>query len=174
MTEEAQPRLNDAMLRNIGGSVKAQQRFIERVQKARSPAVIEIATSYGKRCRFAFLLSLWVRDDFGGAAVWWFFTEAHGPGSEQRNQHMAWRVSRHALVRLVQRAKAHDAFKLLYAMRELAGAVTDAIADAKLVKGDGQVLKVPFPGGVAVVDWPADSDVAVVKTILPTSAAAGG
>jgi hypothetical protein len=41
------------------------------------------------------------------------------------------------------------------------------MADAKLGAGDGQTLKVPFPGGVGVLEWPADSPVAVVKTILP-------
>ena len=32
---------------------------------------------------------------------------------------------------------------------------------------DGQALKVPFPGGTAVLEWPEDSEVEVVKTALP-------
>ena len=63
-----------------------------------------------------------------------------------------WRISRHALVRSVQRAEAHDALKLLEARRGMAGPVMDAIADVRLAAGDGQTLKVPFPGGVAVLE----------------------
>ena len=81
-----------------------------------------------------------------------------------------WRISRHALVRLVQRAEAHDALRLLAAMRGMAGPVMDAIAGGKLGAGDGQTLKVPFPTGIAILEWPEESPVAVVKTILPASA----
>ena len=69
----------------------------------------------------------------------------------------------------MQRVEAHDALRLLYAMRELAGPVLDAIADSSLAAGDGQTLKVPFPSGVAILGWPEDSTVAVVKTVLPVS-----
>jgi hypothetical protein len=41
----------------------------------------------------------------------------------------------------------------------------------KLNPGDRQALRVPSPGGVAVLEWPEDSTVAVVKTVLPANAA---
>ena len=49
----------------------------------------------------------------------------------------------------------------------LAGPVLAAIADSSLAAGDGQTLKVPFPGGIAILGWPEDSTIAVVKTVLP-------
>ena len=55
-------------------------------------------------------------------------------------------------------------------MRELAGPVLAAIAESSLAAGDGQTLKVPFPGGTAILGWPEDSTIAVVKTVLPESA----
>ena len=106
-----------------------------------SPAVIEVASSLGKRCKFPFLLSLWEADEHGGATVWWFKAEGRGPGRVEREHCTTWRISRHALVRLVQRAQAHDALKLLYAMRALAAAVVDAMAESALGAGDGQALR---------------------------------
>jgi hypothetical protein len=47
-----QPRLDEAMGRRIGGSPKAQARFLDRIEGVRSPAVIEVTASPGKRCRF--------------------------------------------------------------------------------------------------------------------------
>jgi hypothetical protein len=47
-----QPRLDEAMGRRIGGSPKAQARFLDQIEGVRSPAVIEVAASPGKRCRF--------------------------------------------------------------------------------------------------------------------------
>ena len=40
------------MGRRIGGSPKAQARFLDRIEGVRSPAVIEVTASPGKRCRF--------------------------------------------------------------------------------------------------------------------------
>ena len=49
----AAPRLDEAMGRRIGGSPKAQARFLDRIEGVRgSPAVIEVTASPGKRCRF--------------------------------------------------------------------------------------------------------------------------
>ena len=138
LTKALQPRLNEAMLRRIGGSIKAQRRFLDRVASVRSPAVIEVASSFGKRCKFLFLLSLWEVDEQGGATVWWFKAEGRGPGRVERQHCTRWRISRHALVRLVQRAQAHDALKLLYAMRALAAAVVDAMADSRLDPATGR------------------------------------
>jgi hypothetical protein len=170
LTGQMQPQLNEAMGRRIGGSLKAQARFLKRIEELRSPAVIEVTWSPGKRCRFFVLLSLWETDEHGGATVWWFIADGQGPGRVARQYCPMWRISRHALVRLVQRAEAHDALRLLVAMRGMAGPVMDAIADAKLGTGDGQTLKVPFPTGIAILEWPDESPVAVVKTILPASA----
>jgi hypothetical protein len=62
-----QPRLDEAMGRRIGGSPKAQARFLDRIEGVRSPAVIEVTASPGKRSRFFVLLSLWEPDEHGGA-----------------------------------------------------------------------------------------------------------
>jgi hypothetical protein len=78
-----------------------------------------------------------------------------------------WRISRHALVRLVQRSEAHDAIKLLNVMRVMAKAVLFAIADSDMIEGKPGVLKVPFAGGVAVVELPAPGELILVKTVLP-------
>jgi hypothetical protein len=43
-----QPRLDEAMGRRIGGSPKAQARFLDRIEAVRSPAVIEVTASPGK------------------------------------------------------------------------------------------------------------------------------
>jgi len=40
-----QPRLDEAMGRRIGGSPKAQARFLDRIEGVRSPAVIEVTAS---------------------------------------------------------------------------------------------------------------------------------
>ena len=166
LTKALQPRLNEPMLRRIGGSIKLSPDS-STGWRASAPRVIEVASSFGKRCKFLFLLSLWEADEQGGATVWWFKAEGRGPGRVERQHCTRWRISRHALVRLVQRAQAHEALKLLYAMLALAAAVVDAMADSRLDPGDGQTLRVPFPGGVAVLGWPEDSTISVVKTVLP-------
>jgi hypothetical protein len=170
MTRQSEPQLQAAMKRQIGGSVKAQEKFLERIESVRSPAVIEITSSFGKRCRFFFLLSLWEADEHGGATVWWHLAEGRGAGRVERRRNTVWRVSRHALIRLVQRTEAHDALKLLAAMRELATAVVGAMANNNLKAGDGKTLKVQFPSGYAILEWPQDSAVAVVKTTLQGTA----
>jgi hypothetical protein len=48
-----------------------------------------------------------------------------------------WRISRHALVRLVQRSQAHDA------------------------------IKVPFPSGIAVVEKSTDSEFPIIHGAAP-------
>ena len=60
MTRRMQPQLSDAMLSRIGGSIKAQQRFLERIESVRSPAVIEITSSFGKRCKSLAIIALTV------------------------------------------------------------------------------------------------------------------
>lgn len=166
LTTKARPRLFAAIGQPIGGTVMAQQRFLDKVQAVSSPAVIDIATALGKRCRFSLILSLWERDEFGGATVWGFGAIGEGPGRVTRNHGPLWRLSRHALVRLVQRAQAHDPIRLLQAMRAMAGPVTDGIADNDLLTSAG-VIKVPFPGGIAVVEKPTDSEFPIVVTMLP-------
>ena len=59
LRKQVQPRLDEAMGRRIGGSPKAQARFLDRIEGVRSPAVIEVTASPGKRSRFFVLLSLW-------------------------------------------------------------------------------------------------------------------
>jgi hypothetical protein len=120
-TIKTRPQLAAAMGQPIGGTVKAQQRFLDRGKAVSSPAVIDIATNLGKRCRFLFILSLWEPDTFGGATVWGFLAIGEGPGRVTREHGPIWRLSRHALVRLVQRSEAHDAFQLLRVMRAMAG-----------------------------------------------------
>jgi hypothetical protein len=71
------------------------------------------------------------------------------------------------LVRLVQRSQAHDAVKLLSVMRVLAKAVIIALADSDLSEDKPGVLKVPFAGGVAVLELSEPGALIVVKTILP-------
>jgi hypothetical protein len=78
-----------------------------------------------------------------------------------------WRISRHALVRLVQRSQTHDAVKLLSVMRVMAKAVILALADSGLIEDKPRVLKVPFTGGIAVLELPEPGALIVVKTILP-------
>jgi hypothetical protein len=165
-TRMTRPQLFAAMGQPIGGTVKAQQRFLDRVKAIPSPAVIDVATALGKRCRFSFILSLWEPDKFGGATVWGYLAIGEGPGRVTRQQGPIWRLSRHALVRLVQRAQAHDAFQLLRVMRAMAGPITDGIADNGLLASAG-VIKVPFPGGIAVVEKPTDSEFPIVVTVLP-------
>ena len=48
----------------------------------------------------------------------------------------------------------------------MAGPVTDGIADNDLLTSAG-VIKVPFPGGIAVVEKPTDSEFPIVVTMLP-------
>jgi hypothetical protein len=165
-TLKTQPQLFAAMGQPIGGTVKAQQRFVDKVRAVSSPAVIDIATDLGKRCRFSIILSLWEPDKFGGATVWGYLAIGEGPGRVTRESGPIWRLSRHALVRLVQRAQAHDAFRLLGAMRAMAGPVTEGIADHGLLKSVG-VVKVAFAGGIAVVEKPTDSEFPIVVTVLP-------
>jgi hypothetical protein len=64
-------------------------------------------------------------------------------------------------------ARAHDAVKLLSVMRVLAKAVIIALADSGLIEDKPGVIKVPFPGGIAVLELPAPGELVVVKTILP-------
>jgi hypothetical protein len=71
------------------------------------------------------------------------------------------------LIRLVQRSQAHDAVKLLSVMRVLAKAVIIALADSDLIEDKPGVIKVPFAGGVAVVELPAPGELILVKTVLP-------
>jgi hypothetical protein len=97
-----QPRLEAAMGAHIPGSVKGRERFLARLKAVPSPAIINVAGAVGKRCRFQVLLSLWKRDEFGGANVISCTAFADGPGTEKRDSFVRWRISRHALVRLVQ------------------------------------------------------------------------
>ena len=76
------------------------------------------------------------------------------------------------MLRLVQRSQAHDAIRLLNVMRVLARAVIIALADSGLLEDKPGVLKVPFAGGVAVLELPEPKAVIVVKTILPPQGAA--
>ena len=46
---------------------KAQAQFLNRIEDVRSPAVIEVTTIPGTRCRFLVLLSLWETDGHGGS-----------------------------------------------------------------------------------------------------------
>ena len=69
LTKQTRPQLDGAMLRRIGGSPKAQARFLERVQNSRSPAIVDIASTFGRRCRFSLLVSLWEADEHGGSTV---------------------------------------------------------------------------------------------------------
>jgi hypothetical protein len=165
-TIKARPQLFAAMGQPIGGTVKAQQRFLDKVKAIPSPAVIDIAADLGKRCRFSIILSLWEPDKFGGATVWGYLAIGEGPGRVTREQGPIWHLSRHAAARLVQRSQAHDAFQLLRVMRAMAGPITDGIADHGLLTSVG-VIKVAFPGGIAVVEKPADSEFPIVVTMLP-------
>ena len=159
-------KLIAAMFRPIGGNPKSQQRWADRVNKATTPILVDFATSWGKRAKFSMIISVWRPDEWGGATVWCFFTVSDGPGTQKRKSGPLWRFSQHALIRLVQRSGATDAVLLMLAMRAVAPAVGDGMANAHLKPGDGQILHLKFDGGIAVVEWPADSDVAVVKTIL--------
>jgi len=165
-TIKARPQLFAAMGQPIGGTVKAQQRFLDRVEAVSSPAVIDIAADLGKRCRFSIILSLWEPDKFGGATVWGFLAIGEGPGRVTRQQGPIWCLSRHAAARLVQRVRAHDAFELLRVMRAMAGPITDGIADHRLLASTG-VIKIAFAGGIAVVEKPVDSEFPIDVTVLP-------
>jgi hypothetical protein len=167
-----EPQLGAAMGARIPGSVKGQERFVARLAAVPSPAIIDVAVAYGKRCKFTILLSLWEKDEFGGANVVSCTASANGPGTEKRASYVCWRISRHALTRLVQRSGAHDAIKLLDVMRVMARAVILALAepDSGLIEDRPGVLKVPFTGGVAVLELPEPGALIVVKTILPAQA----
>ena len=160
------PQLANAMNRPIGGNPKAQQRWADRINKASAPMVVDFATTTGKRAKFKMFLSIWTPDEWNGATVRVYLASSDGPGTEQRKRGPLWRFSQHALVRLVQRSGATDAVKLMLVMRKVAAVVGDGMMIATLKVGDGQVLHLKFDGGIAVVEWPADSDVAVVKTVL--------
>ena len=112
------------------------------------------------------------KDPFGGADVASYTASANGPGTEKRASYVCWRISRHALVRLVQRSGAHDVVKLLNVMRVMARAVIIGLAGNGLLEDQPGVLKVPFAGGVAVLELPEPKAVIVVKTILPPQGAA--
>ena len=56
-------------------------------------------------------------------------------------------------------------------MRVLAKAVIITLADSDLIEDKPGVLKVPFAGGVAVLELPATGELIVVKTVLPPQAA---
>ena len=159
-------KLVAAMLRPIGGNPKSQQRWADRVNKATTPVLVDFATSWGKRAKFSMVISVWTPDRWAGATVWAFFAYSEGPGTEKRKNGPLWRFSQHALIRLVQRSGATDAVRLMLAMRAVAPAVSDGMMAAHLKPGDGKILHLKFDGGIAVVEWPADSDVAVVKTVL--------
>jgi hypothetical protein len=64
-----------------------------------------------------------------------------------------------------------DAVKLMTAMRVMAKAVLIAIADSDMIEDKPGVLKVPFAGGIAVVELPAPGELILVKTVLPEGAA---
>ena len=162
-----QPQLDAAMGAHIPGSIKGQERFLARLMAIPTPAIVNIAAVFGKRCRFHILLSLWEKDEFGGANVICCTAVANGPGTEKRASFVHWRISPHALVRLVQRSQAHDAMKLLEVMRVMAEAVIIALADSGLVEDKPGVLKVPFAGGVAVLELPEAGALITVKTVLP-------
>ena len=162
-----EPQLHAAMRAHIPGSVKGQERFVARLAAVPSPAIIDVAVAYGKRCKFTVLLSLWEKDQFGGANVVSCTALANGPGTEKRASYVCWRISRHALVRLMQRSGAHDAVKLLDVMRVVARAVILGLADSDLLEDKPGVVKVPFAGGVAVLELPEPGALIVVKTILP-------
>jgi hypothetical protein len=160
------PQLTAALKAPIGGTPKAQQRYLDKVKAVPSLAIIDIGANLGSRCRFSIMVSVWQPDRFGGALVCGFMVIGEGPGRVRRHEGPIWRISRHALVRLVQRAGATDAVKLLNAMCALAAPITDGIAGQGLLKRVG-VIKVPFEGGIAVVEKPAPGELVVVKTILP-------
>lgn len=159
-------QLVSALSRPIGGNPKAQRRWADRVNKSTTPILVDFETQWGKRARFNVVVSVWVPDDFNGATVWCYLLLSEGPGTEQRKIAPFWRFSQHALTRLVQRSGATDAAKLMHAMRKVAVAVADGMTDVKLMQGDGKVLHLKFDGGCAVVEWPENSELAVVKTIL--------
>ena len=159
-------KLATAMSRPIGGNPKAQQRWADQVNRVTTPILVDFATSWGKRAKFYMHISIWTPDKWNGATVWSYFIFSDGPGTEKRKSGPLWRFSQHALIRLVQRSSATDAVRLMFAMRKVAPVVSDGMMAHLLKPGDGQVLHLPFAGGIAVVDWPADSDVAVVKTVL--------
>lgn len=169
VTAQVGQQLTQEKLGQIGGSVKSQQRFAERVRNSRSPAIIQFSPNYGSRCRFKLGWAIYERDAYGGAVVSWLLVKGEGPGRVSHGSAPLWRVSRHALARMVQRCEAHDAFALLYRMRELADEVSSAVTE-RLLAGDKTTLRVPFAHGIAVVEWPSDSPVAVVKTVLPLGA----
>jgi hypothetical protein len=62
---------------------------------------------------------------------------------------------------------AHDALKLLAAMRAMASPMIDAIADQGMLLHEVRGIKVAFPGGVAVVESPEPGAPPIVKTVLP-------
>ena len=159
-------RLAAAMNRPIGGNPKAQQRWADRINEATAPVVVDFATTFGKRAKFQMLLSIWTPDQWNGATVKIYLVSSDRPGTEIRKSGFLWRFSEHALVRLVQRSGATNAVRLMLAMRKVAVVVGDGMMNVRLKAGDGQVLHLKFDGGIAVVEWPAGSDVAVVKTVL--------
>jgi hypothetical protein len=160
------PALKRAISQPVGGSPLAQRRYVDRVLDTRSPAIIDVASYFGKRCRFGLMIAIWYRDPGDGASVSQYFVTADGPGTEKRTTGPLWRISNHALTRLVQRSGATDVLKLLAAMRAMGKEMTNAMAGARLYPGDGKVIYVKFIGGIAVMDWPKDSELALVKTIL--------
>ena len=86
-----EPQLGAAMGARIPGSVKGQERFVARLAAVPSPAIIDVAVAYGKRCKFTILLSLWEKDEFGGANVVSCTASANGPGTEKRASYVCWR-----------------------------------------------------------------------------------
>jgi hypothetical protein len=52
-------------------------------------------------------------------------------------------------------------------MRVMAEAVILALADSGLIQDKPGVLKVPFAGGIAVLELPEPGALIIVKTILP-------
>ena len=149
-------RLVNAMRQPIGGNPKSQQRWADRVNKSTLPILADFATAWGKRAKFAVVISVWNPDEWGGATVWNYMTVSEGPGKEKRTKGPLWRFSQHALVRLVQRTGATDAAKLMLAMRKVSEVVGDGMAAVGLTQGDRQILHLKFDGGHAVVEWPAD------------------
>jgi hypothetical protein len=86
-----QPQLDAAMGAHIPGSIKGQERFLARLMAIPSPAIINIAAVFGKRCRFHILLSLWEKDEFGGANAGRLSDRPalHPPLAQRRTTHEA-------------------------------------------------------------------------------------
>jgi hypothetical protein len=168
------------------GNPIAQQRFVDRVRKLGSKAIIDLQFAPGKRGKFRMAWTSWtVVSPETGASFFgtdqpiperpWLACDVSvfdGRSQDRNEDFRVFTLTHHAMQRLAERCNARTPDDLLDALKELwpqlNTILNEVSADQEWQKLKATTLKLPVAGGIAIIEFSPGFSW-VVKTVLDTN-----